>query len=1273
MCAALYELLWSDPGLMRVGRSGQEQSGVDILGHNGTHRIGIQCKHYVRTKFTFNTVAIDVKKADEANVEIQHLLFATTAPSNAKVVKAVADLSDQRRSAGKFTVSVAFWGDLCERIRRFPEVGRQYIPDFPGNTLLSIADSSAQTLTVANRLEQRHEDLVDRIKDTVATSLLNAGLASPSARGDEADSGVVLSLDLIREWMREGKTDEAQRRLDNLGDPSSFRDAYSKFRWYTSTAALAALQGNVDAAAAAFVYAFQYASDDPKAHVNRAHAYYLRGKYETADTLCSESLVRFPDCASLWGVALHARHALGLSTADLPIPESVLSTADFLFSKARLLAKQGDSRQAVATLERCIDIEPANLDAKRALLAEALTWANDRISALMANVAVDRRHSLMAALDHFEPLERTLPSMQSDLISRELSTNAVSSLLILGKEPRARSLSRQMLARHPDLEQLLRTHALELADTSQIVELKALTSQRLNELPGSVLAVLAEVSAHHGDIGWNTQVLEVAERRAPTDENLSRLKPMAFLAMWVSGDRSRALLAVQAYRMLHRAERLAATLEMRFLKGMGNLRGAIAVARSCRDSVLGEPASIDTLYAADMLSELGLSGDAVELYEQLVQAPGDDVLTWKLLDCLVKADQRSKALQLVNALPASVRALSSFRRIEINLLGRMGDLPRMRPLIEQELALDPSSPECLVALADLLFRAGDRPALARLVSGDIRMSGATPQQERTLARLQVHCGFADLALQRMFRVFRSHPTSSEIAGHFLELLVTVRDLPGPQSPSEVAPSTAVQLSDGANTYWIAIDDPACPPAETWPEVVQAGSDVANKLLTLHVGDTTIIHRGVSASPVHVVCIETILAFAIRKAQDIVASSASQAGPLLSVSTVGRGGQFDFDLLARSARWRAAYVRKCFDLYAKHHVPACQIAALLGSDPIKILLDWPYKLTSLFVGQGSAEERSNSSTLLKGGSRFVVDLLTLAEIVSLRVGPAVVAVTGRPLLAQTQFQYLLQLGEMASSAIDDKSAMLSEHNGRIRLEMVPAAYRSRRSRFLRAMIDFVSQHCDIVPTVGPPSVTDAHRMLGQHLDRGTMDSLYLCLEHRAVLLSDDGGLRTAAVDAGVCDSVALQSVLMESLSTHAMTHPEYVRAIEAKLHANHSFVTFNAADLWEMAASEPDRISRSALAAIQSFSEPTLQFESGLKVGGEFLRLAMNRLPPATVGRYTNLLVIALAGSRPEFARLVLRVFARILSDHRFGRNGRRLAPYVRRLFVPGLLRRRPGH
>lgn len=345
MCCVLYAKVWGVSGLMRVGRSGQAQFGVDILGYDGRQSVGIQCKAYTTTKFTLATVIKDVDEADKAGLQIRLLLFATTAPARAETVRAVHELSEQRRACGLFTVSVDFWSSICSHIRLHPEVGRAFVPNFPGSTLLTVAETVDQVLAITTANAARQETIGQRILEAVADTSVSKAATVPDARGDESDPGVVASLDFVRDRLREGKTADARKLLDALGNPDTFKDQYSKFRWYTNAAAIAGIEGDEERAAEEFLRAFPFAPDEPKAHINRVHAYFVRKKLEAADVACDEALAKFPDNAALWGLSLHTRSAVGREISDRAVPAHVEDSPDYLFSKSRLLPSRASAAQ----------------------------------------------------------------------------------------------------------------------------------------------------------------------------------------------------------------------------------------------------------------------------------------------------------------------------------------------------------------------------------------------------------------------------------------------------------------------------------------------------------------------------------------------------------------------------------------------------------------------------------------------------------------------------------------------------------------------------------------------------------------------------------------------------------------------------------------------------------------------------------------------------------------------------------------------------------------
>ena len=194
MCCMLYQRVYHDPGLMRVGGAGQAQFGVDLLGVDrrmpGGLSVGLQCKHYVKKRFTLATVTDDVDEADKAKLAIEHLTFATTAPPSAEIVRKVHELSEQRRKNGRFTVSVEYWNTIQAHVRTFPEVGRAYIPGFPGGTLLDVRDNVLKVITLMEEQSsssQRNFDSLQRSITTIMNDIDGKTIDGPDIAKSWAD------------------------------------------------------------------------------------------------------------------------------------------------------------------------------------------------------------------------------------------------------------------------------------------------------------------------------------------------------------------------------------------------------------------------------------------------------------------------------------------------------------------------------------------------------------------------------------------------------------------------------------------------------------------------------------------------------------------------------------------------------------------------------------------------------------------------------------------------------------------------------------------------------------------------------------------------------------------------------------------------------------------------------------------------------------------------------------------------------------------------------
>lgn len=136
LCHALFTEIWNDPYAQKNGRVGQAQNGVDVWGvperKYGDSPSGVQCKGKTANYGSvakFKEVSEECEKADGFEPSMEHWIFATTSPRDAKLQEQARKLSEDRKAKGLFTVSVFSWDDIVDKLCEHPKVLKEFYPN----------------------------------------------------------------------------------------------------------------------------------------------------------------------------------------------------------------------------------------------------------------------------------------------------------------------------------------------------------------------------------------------------------------------------------------------------------------------------------------------------------------------------------------------------------------------------------------------------------------------------------------------------------------------------------------------------------------------------------------------------------------------------------------------------------------------------------------------------------------------------------------------------------------------------------------------------------------------------------------------------------------------------------------------------------------------------------------------------------------------------------------------------------------------------------------
>ncbi|SIQ19178.1 restriction endonuclease [Maribacter ulvicola] len=121
LCKKLWGEVWNCPEIMRNGRSGQDQAGIDIYGvpRDETSYYGIQCKgkdEYTGKQLTEKEIHREIEKAKKFEPNLKKMYFATTAVRDAGVQTIIRKINVQHIKEGLFEVNVYAWEDIVDLI-----------------------------------------------------------------------------------------------------------------------------------------------------------------------------------------------------------------------------------------------------------------------------------------------------------------------------------------------------------------------------------------------------------------------------------------------------------------------------------------------------------------------------------------------------------------------------------------------------------------------------------------------------------------------------------------------------------------------------------------------------------------------------------------------------------------------------------------------------------------------------------------------------------------------------------------------------------------------------------------------------------------------------------------------------------------------------------------------------------------------------------------------------------------------------------------------------
>jgi hypothetical protein len=173
LCADTFQEEWQDSTLVRHGRTGQTQHGVDIVGRDGANwPVGIQCKRksvWPVSKVTTRDLDKEVAKAKKFKPALKAFYLVSTAPDDQLLQEHARLITKRHQKEGLFIVAVIGWGELVRRATRHQHVAAKHFGSYspgPASPLLATWRAAAGRLLLDDReLKIAIEELIHDLRD----------------------------------------------------------------------------------------------------------------------------------------------------------------------------------------------------------------------------------------------------------------------------------------------------------------------------------------------------------------------------------------------------------------------------------------------------------------------------------------------------------------------------------------------------------------------------------------------------------------------------------------------------------------------------------------------------------------------------------------------------------------------------------------------------------------------------------------------------------------------------------------------------------------------------------------------------------------------------------------------------------------------------------------------------------------------------------------------------------------------------------------------------
>ncbi|MBY2905735.1 tetratricopeptide repeat protein [Rhizobium leguminosarum] len=1165
-CVFLWSAKLKDPNLQRLGRNGQNQHGLDIIGirdDDPRNRVGIQCKlKSGKAKLTEKEVRTEFEAALAINPPLKEFHIVTTADSDTEIQLFAHQLSVEQMDAGrKLRFIIWGWQTIEDELGQYPDA------------LLAFDDSygvfGRQTLATVNKgidLQQEGQEKILALMAEMHSSIKTLAPADTTIEVALAiEKHLDAEIDRYRDANNGGQRKIALPQFAALlervqGDSVSGRIL---FRIKANIGSCHLRLGNEAEGIKWLLEAYDDAPLEPKAIANKAYAHLLMEDWDTVLAMGRENLTTETADEMLSSHVIQAARFAGLQGDPLAlVPPKDRESAGVLLALALYQRPKGGDEWK--TLSRVLAERFPKERLARQLGAEA-----DLDDVVGGGEFVDYASLTASDLAKLKQSSTTLAELweeakadggkfdESDIA---LCGNLILSHRAQGDHPSAMAIVRELLA-IPELddESVLRAAAaaMEAGDYAAVEEILP----RLSASPSRNLLVV-QMAVTKGDwdaLGKLDPNDEVAY--PPSERTLCRTV-IRLGQLWRTPD---VECVPQLAKLIQDIEKHA--------------RASVIVAQYCANK--GQPALAEKAWdnaRSNINDDSQIAGrmmvamyafrnrhwsDAASLLMGHVAMDRDSEELRALSGALVQERPiKQRAITFFAELPAEVRASARYRYLEGLMEFNRGDLPSAELIFSQEMEAAPRL-DHLLMLVMILRRQNRTPEIPALLARfDLDMLDSAPIEKMRMAEELRRVGREREAIDLAYPVLRFNPNDEAVNVSYAILVFSMDGFGDIATADTVEVGTWVKLSGShGKDFNFVIEEGSGDPTRGF---LPPTHELAVRAIGKSVGDTTTIPQQFADEITWTIA--EVKHRYLHALHDVLAEFPTKfptSKGLLSFTMKDN----DLSPVLEMVRRLSERGEKAVDLYVKSGIPFQLVAGLFNENPIEFAGGIIEMDDDIRTCLGIDPEREAAYALIRNRNRggVVLDAHAAWTAATLDVLDVIEASLGPIYLPQSTLDSLITF--RGFDDIRKSPSMTLVHRGgeTFRREHTKEAA-DAREQYISQQIAKIKKACIVAPVAAPNDITPFESMILEECGERVFDAVYLCTDGR-VLLSEDLRYRQFAKQMRV-EGLWLQALLMEALGRGAISAQRYADAVVNLAILRHGPVAIDAPLIKSVIDSDP---------------------------------------------------------------------------------------------------------